>query len=287
MNGSHPVPVVFIPRFFAVPPVPVLPICACVPCPDEGAIHLEVMMKVEVRGVLFDNLTLSETVALIRARLDRGEKTAVYTPNSEIVQACIENPDLYGVINSGEVICPDGIGVIMAAKVLGTPLKEKVAGIEVGESLIASLTDGKAGVFLLGGKPGVAEAAAEKLSAKYPGLSIVGTNDGYFQKEGPETDAVVEKINQSGAEVLFVCLGAPAQEKWIAENRKRLAPTVMLGLGGSLDAYAGTVKRAPRLFIRLGLEWFYRLLCEPWRIKRMMKLPKFYFGTVWHHWTHR
>lgn len=237
-------------------------------------------MKINVRGVNFDNLTLDETVELILSRLKNGKQTAVYTPNSEIVQACIEDNALYDIINSAEVICPDGIGVVKAAKILKTPLKGKVAGIEVGEKLIASLTDGCKSIFLMGGKHGIAEKAAEALSKKYPGIKIAGTNDGYFKKEGEENDAVIAKINNSNADVLFVCLGAPAQEKWIYSNRDKLNVTVMLGLGGSLDGYAGVVKRAPKVFINLGLEWFYRLLCEPWRLKRMMKLPKFYFGTV-------
>ncbi len=236
-------------------------------------------MKINIRGVDFDNLTLDETVAHILTRLQNGEQTAVYTPNSEIVQACIEDNSLYDVINSAEVICPDGIGVVKAAKILGTPLKGKVAGIEVGEKLIASLTDGSKSIFFMGGKPGIAEQAASAMEKKYPGIRVAGTNDGYFKKEGDENDAVIGKINASGADVLFVCLGAPAQEKWIYANRGKLNVTVMLGLGGSLDGYAGVVKRAPRIFIKLGLEWFYRLLCEPWRFKRMLKLPKFYFGT--------
>lgn len=242
-------------------------------------------MKINVRGVNFDNLTLDETVELILSRLKNGQQTAVYTPNSEIVQACIEDNALYDIINSAEVICPDGIGVVKAAKILKTPLKGKVAGIEVGEKLIASLTDGSKSIFLMGGKPGIAEKAAEELAKKYPGIKIAGTNDGYFKKEGEENNAVIAKINNSRADVLFVCLGAPAQEKWIYSNRDKLNVTVMLGLGGSLDGYAGVVKRAPKVFINLGLEWFYRLLCEPWRLKRMMKLPKFYFGTVRYKFT--
>lgn len=242
-------------------------------------------MKINIRGVNFDNLTLSETVERILTRLKNGEQTAVFTPNSEIVQACIEDNSLYPIINSAEVICPDGIGVVKAARILKTPLKGKVAGIEVGEKLIASLADGSKTVFLMGSKPGIAEQASESLQKKYPGVRIVGTNDGYFKKEGEENDRVIEKINASGADVLFVCLGAPAQEKWIYANRAKLNVTVMLGLGGSLDGYAGVVKRAPKIFIKLGLEWFYRLLCEPWRFKRMLKLPKFYLGTVWYKMT--
>ncbi len=237
-------------------------------------------MKTNIRGVNFDNLTLNETVELILSRLRKGEQTAVFTPNSEIVQTCIEDNRLYAVINSADVICPDGIGVIKAAKILKTPLKEKVAGIEVGEKLISSLADGSKTIFFLGSKPGIADLAAEAMQRKYPGIKIAGTNDGYFKKEGEENEAVIAKVNESGADVLFVCLGAPAQEKWIYANRGKLNAVVLLGLGGSLDGYAGVVKRAPKLFIKLGLEWFYRLLCEPWRFKRMLKLPKFYLGTL-------
>jgi N-acetylglucosaminyldiphosphoundecaprenol N-acetyl-beta-D-mannosaminyltransferase len=118
------------------------------------------------------------------------------------------------------------------------------------------------------------------MSAKYPGVVFCGTNNGYFDKSGEENEKIKENIRQSGAEVLFVCFGAPAQEKWIIKNRGDLGGVkLMLGLGGSLDGYAGAAKRAPKLFIRLGLEWFYRLLCDPKRIGRMMKLPKFYLGT--------
>lgn len=237
--------------------------------------------KINIRGVYFNNVTFEEAVSSLIASLNEGRQTALYTPNSEIVQACIENPELYEVVNSAEMIIPDGIGVVKAGKILGTPFKGgKVAGIEVGEEVLKRLADTEHTVFLLGGKPGVAEQARDALAAKYPGLKFAGCADGYFKKEGEENAAVIEKVNESDADVLFVCLGAPAQEKWIFANRASL-PNVklLMGLGGSLDGYAGNVKRAPKIFIDLGLEWFYRLLCEPWRFKRMLKLPKFYFGT--------
>lgn len=237
--------------------------------------------KINIRGVNFNNVTFEEAVSSLLDSLNNGRQTALYTPNSEIVQACIEEPALYDVINSAEMIIPDGIGVIKAGRILGTPFRGgKVAGIEVGEELLKRLAGTSHGIYLLGGKPGVAEKARDALSDKYPGLKFAGCGDGYFKKEGEENAAVIEKINSSGADVLFVCLGAPTQEKWIYANRADI-PNVklMLGLGGSLDGYAGNVKRAPKVFIKLGLEWFYRLLCEPWRFKRMLKLPKFYFGT--------
>lgn len=239
------------------------------------------MNKVNVRGLYFDNLTMSETLETLTSRLDAGKQTALFTPNAEIVQACVDDPSLFPVIGSADVLIPDGIGVVKAAKILGTPLKEKVAGVVVGEKM-AEILSTKAGhsLFLLGGKPGVAEIADGKLTEKYPGLQIAGVHDGYFAKEGPENDAVLEEIRSSGADVLYVCLGAPTQEKWIWANRAALPSVKLLaGLGGSVDIYAGTARRAPKIFIKLGLEWFYRLCREPKRIGRMMNLPKFYFGT--------
>ncbi len=238
------------------------------------------MEKINVRGVEFDNVTFDEAVELIYGRADRGEQTAVFTPNAEIVQACVEDESFKEIISSADVLLPDGVGVIKAARILGTPLKEKVPGVEVGEALVRLSGKRDRPVFLMGGKPGVADAAKEKLLEKYPDAKIAGSYHGYFKKEGEENDGVVRMINDSGAEVLFVCIGSPAQEKWIASNREKLPGVlVLMGLGGSLDIYSGTAKRAPKFFIKLGLEWFYRLLREPKRIGRMMKLPKFYFGT--------
>ena len=236
--------------------------------------------KIDVRGVAFDNVTLAEATERLRASAQAGVRETVFTPNSEIVQACIDEPDLFDVVNAATLIIPDGIGVVKAARILHTPLKGKVAGVDLGRAVIAFAAEDGLPVYLLGGKPGVAEMAAEKLRQAHPALQIAGMRDGYFAKIGPETDAAVDAINASGARILFVCLGAPTQEKWIVENRDRMPGVCMLlGLGGSLDVYAGTVKRAPKIFIRLGLEWFYRLLKEPRRIGRMMRLPKFYFGT--------
>ena len=241
--------------------------------------------KINIRGVHFDNVTLAEATAMTVAHLKNGSGLfSVFTPNSEIVQLCIDQNEYYSLINSASLIIPDGVGVIKASRILRTPLKEKVAGVELGEATLKHCAESRIGVFFLGAKPGVAEEAARVMEQKYPGLSVRGTHDGYFKKTGEENDGVIDAIVASGAEVLFVCLGVPAQEKWISENGDRLGPVkVALALGGSLDVYSGNVKRAPKLFIRLGLEWFYRLLKEPKRIGRMMKLPKFYFGT----WLYR
>lgn len=243
--------------------------------------------RINIRGVNFDAVTFDEAVGRLTDALRTGVRTALYTPNSEIVQACVEDPSLAEIVNSAELITPDGIGVVKAGRILGTPFPGgRVAGFDLGRALLSALggmrkPDGTPyTVYFLGGKPGVAEAAQAKILEEFPDVCFAGCGDGYFKKTGEETEAVIRRVNESGADVLFVCLGAPTQEKWIWENRAKLpGVTLFLGLGGSLDGYAGIVKRAPKIFIRLGLEWFYRLCKEPWRIKRMMKLPVFYFGT--------
>lgn len=238
------------------------------------------MEKIFVRGLYFDNVTMAEALAFAEEAMGGEKLRTVFTPNAEIAEMCVENEDIRALISGADLLLPDGAGVVMASKILGTPLKEKVAGIDFAEGVLA-LTEilGKK-VFLLGGKPKVAEMAKKNLTEKYPDLSIVGTCNGYFEKKGAENDAVLNEINKSGAEILFVCLGAPAQEKWLAENKEKLENIrLAAGLGGSLDVFAGTIRRAPKFFIDMKLEWFYRLLKEPRRIGRMMKLPKYILGA--------
>ena len=236
--------------------------------------------KINIRGVDFLNVTLDEAAKVGEEMLCGDKVCTVFTPNAEIVQLCIEQNEYYDLYNGGDMVVADGAGVVKAAKILGTPVKGKVAGVELGEKMLEYCAESGDGVFFLGAKPGVADLAAKNMAEKYKGLNIAGTNDGYFKKEGEESDAIVEKINESGAKLLFVCLGVPVQEKWITDNKDKLTTARMcMCLGGSLDVYAGTVKRAPKIFIKLSCEWLYRLLKEPKRIGRMMKLPKFLIGT--------
>lgn len=236
---------------------------------------------IDVRGIPVNNVNLDEALSAVSDFVSSDGLHMVVTPNAEIVQMCVEQPALADLIRSADLIIPDGVGVVLASKILGRPLKCKTPGCDLGERICEAAPARGWRVYFLGGKPGIAQLAEEKLREKYPDFHTVGCHDGYFKKEGEENDAVLAEINAAAPDILFVCLGVPAQEKWIAANRDRL-PTVRaaLGLGGSLDSYAGTVKRAPKIFIRLGLEWFYRLCKQPSRIGRMMKLPKFLIGTI-------
>lgn len=239
--------------------------------------------KISVRGVNIDNITLDEAESVIFDFASSKSFHAVFTPNAEIVQLCVEDNSIRGIINSADLVIPDGAGVVLASKILGKPLKAKVPGVDLGERAIKLSQEHSFSVYILGGKPGIAELAAEKLRERYPAFNLVGSHDGYFVKSGKESDDVIEEINKLSPDILFVCFGVPAQEKWIFENKEKLKNIgLVMGLGGSLDSYAGTVKRAPKIFIKLNLEWFYRLIKEPKRIKRMLKLPKFIFGTILH-----
>ena len=228
-------------------------------------------------GVGFDALAPEE--ALDRAAelaCGPGCKYAV-TPNPEIVWLARKNTRLKQALNGADLVVPDGIGIVYAAKILGTPLPSRVPGIELASGLLKRMAETSEPVYLLGAKPGVAERASERLKEQYPGLSIVGTGDGYFREDAP----VIERINACRPRLLFVCLGFPRQELWMAEHRDQIDAGLMLGLGGSLDVFAGDVKRAPEGWRRLNLEWFYRLLHQPSRIGRMLKLPVFLLSVVW------
>ena len=236
--------------------------------------------KTDIRGLKIANVNMDEALRFISDGLSSGKSLSVFTPNAEIAYRAIKDPSLMDIINRCDMAVPDGIGIVKASRILKRPLKEKVAGVELGLK-VAELAALKAyKIFLYGGKPEVSKKAAVELKNKYPTLNVAGISHGYRN----DTASVINEINESGADILYVCLGSPRQEKWIDENRKSLKSVkLFMGLGGSLDVYSGNAKRAPRIFIRLGLEWFYRLLSDPKRIFRMTALPRFYFGT----WLYR
>ena len=232
-------------------------------------------MKTNVLGVQYDNVTMAEALDTARALLQRPEASYCVTPNAEMAYEALLDESFRAILNEASLVLPDGAGVVLGAKILKTPLKEKVAGIDFAANLLGVLEETGGRLYLLGGKPGIAEQAAENMKKTHPKLCICGTADGYFRDEAP----VIARINEARADVVFVCLGAPKQERFMHDHRAELNVRLMIGLGGSLDGFAGTVRRAPKWMIRLQLEWLYRLLREPSRIGRMMRLPKFVFAA--------
>ena len=228
-------------------------------------------MKTDIMGITFDNVTMQQ--ALERAgEILAGDKTCyAVTPNAEIAYEALRDESLRALLNEADLVLPDVAGVVLASKLLKTPLKQKVAGVDFADGLLGLLAESGRSVYLLGSKPGVAELAAEKMREKHPGLIICGMHDGYFKDEAP----VIEAVNAAKPDVLFVCLGAPKQELWMEKNGPATGARLLCGLGGSMDVFAGTVERAPKFWSDHGLEWFYRLCKEPKRVGRMLRLPLF------------
>ena len=226
---------------------------------------------VDFSGLKVDNVTLAEAVAKVESLIAAGKPSLVVTPNPEMIVAAQEDSELRALINGAALRVPDGISMVVVKKILGDPLKERVSGIDLMQQLLVVSAQKGYKVFFLGSAPGVADAAAAKARELNPGLKVVGTSDGYFKDEA----ALRAKIIAAKPDILFVGLGAGRQEKWLAANQTLLGVPVGMGIGGSLDAISGKVKRAPVLVQKLYIEWLYRLLQQPWRWRRQIALIKF------------
>lgn len=229
--------------------------------------------RIHILGVPVDMIDQQAAMKRFEELFPEPGVTAVYTPNSEIIENASKNPELKSLIESADLALPDGIGLVYASRIVGHPLKERVTGIDFLESVIAYLEKNGKSIYFFGSKPGIAEKAAEKIREKYPQLIVAGARDGYFKQE--EEQEIVEQINQSGADFLCVALGAPKQEQFIFDHKAELNVHGAIGVGGSLDVWSGALKRAPEFYQKHGLEWLYRLIQEPRRIGRMARLPVF------------
>ncbi|ACL77215.1 WecB/TagA/CpsF family glycosyltransferase [Ruminiclostridium cellulolyticum] len=228
---------------------------------------------VNIAGINIDNITMEQAVERVYSFIDSGKNHSVYTPNAEIMMDGITNKQLKEILNSADILVADGAGVVLASKILGKSVAEKVSGFDLAKNLLIASSKRPIKFFLFGGKPGIPERAHANVICDYPGAEIVGTRNGYFSQE--DESEIINQINNSGADVLFVCLGAPKQEQWIHKHKEQLNVKVCMGLGGTIDILAENVKLAPDFFRNHGLEWLYRLYKEPWRFKRMLRLPKF------------
>lgn len=228
---------------------------------------------VDILGTKIDNITMEKALKTLRCFLDTDTVHTVYTPNSEIMMAAHRDPQLKEILNKGDMVIADGAGVVLASRILGTKLPEKVAGFDLVKNTFEYASRKSIRVFLFGSKPGIAETAAENIVKTFPGVKMVGCRNGYFSTE--EESSIIEQINSSNADILLVALGAPKQEKWIHKNINVLKPKVCIGVGGTIDVFSGQTKLAPDFFRKNSLEWLYRLCKEPKRFKRMLDLPRF------------
>ena len=230
------------------------------------------MRHVEIMGVPFLHINQTNFVKLLVERAVNKEKTFVITANPEIVMRANEEPQLKSYIKEATYICADGIGVVKAASLLGEDLPGRVTGYDTMVELLKVGQEKRFKVYLLGAQPDTLKKTVANIERDYPNVDIVGYHDGFFDWDN---NTIAEQAAALAPDFIFVALGVPRQEKWISENMDKFSHGVFMGIGGSFDVIAGTVKRAPMIWQKLNLEWFYRLLSQPSRWKRMLVLPQF------------
>ena len=232
-----------------------------------------VMQSVNILSVPVHDITYPETLERVAAFIAEGRPHQICTANPEFVMAAQSDSEFMSILQNADLCLPDGVGLLWAAKILGAPLRQRVAGSDLTPMIAAEAARRGWRVFFLGAAAGVADRTAAILKGRHPTLVVAGTWAGspLFSEE----DEIAARVRATQPDILFVAYGAPAQDKWIARNRERLGAPVMMGVGGALDFIAGTAARAPQWMQRLGLEWLHRLSRQPWRWKRMLALPRF------------
>jgi N-acetylglucosaminyldiphosphoundecaprenol N-acetyl-beta-D-mannosaminyltransferase len=233
---------------------------------------------IEILGIPVDNITMVEAVEKVGLFVKEGGIHTIFTPNAEIMMAAHRDPALASILTGADMLTADGAGVVLASKILGRALPEKVSGFDLVKRIFEAYAKDGIRCFFFGSKPGVAEAAAERIRNDYPGVVIAGCRNGYFTDK--DDADIVSTINEAEADIMLVALGAPKQEKWIYSHLDRLNCKVCIGVGGAIDVLSGNTKLAPDFFRRNGLEWLYRLCKEPKRAKRMLDLPRFMIRVV-------
>lgn len=231
-----------------------------------------------ILGVPVVPYTMDEAVTKLTQDTLQQKRNFVVTANAEIIMMAQDDKEYKTLLaETADLILPDGAGTVWAGNYLGYTVPERVAGYDLYLRLLEEAARNKIPVYFFGGKPGIAEEAAAEGKRRWPGLYVAGCRNGYFSAE--EEPEIIEDINRSGAAMLFAALGAPKQEKWLAQYRDRLKPSLLMGIGGSFDVLAGKMQRAPKWMQDAKLEWLFRLMKQPSRFGRMLALPKFVFAV--------
>lgn len=234
------------------------------------------MLKVNIFDIAFDSITKNNLINTLLNRIDKNIKTFLVTANPEIVMYAKEDREYEHIVQNADYVIADGFGVVLGSKILGHPLPERIAGYDLMCDLLESGNQKGWSAYFLGAKPEVVQKAVSNIKRDYPNLAIAGYHDGYFK----ESVDICNQIKQAKPDLIFVALGFPKQEKWIYENYTNFDKGVFIGVGGSFDVLAGTVKRAPIIWQKLNLEWLYRLIQEPSRWRRMLVLPVFVIQVI-------
>jgi N-acetylglucosaminyldiphosphoundecaprenol N-acetyl-beta-D-mannosaminyltransferase len=230
-------------------------------------------LPLKILGSRIDPLTSEDALKQIEVFLRSPVPHHVITGNTLMLLAAEEDPDLRRILDEAALVVPESSGILWASRVMHRPLREFTPGIDLMLAICRMAAERGHPAFLLGASPGVAESAGRALQERYPALELVGTHHGYFRPD--EEPTVLEEIRHAKPALLFVGMGMPAQEKWIAAHLQALGVPVVMGIGGSFDVLSGKLRRAPPLMRRAGIEWLYRLTQEPWRWRRIAQLPVF------------
>ena len=233
--------------------------------------------QLSILDVPVDVITMKEAVQRVQNLYSEPGLHTVVTVNAEMVMRARHDKELHQILKQADMAVPDGAGVLWAAEQLGQHIPERVAGCDLAVALLQEASQHKTPVYFFGAEPGVAEQAVKNMEALIGPLQVVGIHSGFFEEQ--EEVNIIKAIEDGGAKLVLVALGVPKQEKWITSKLSHLDKVVAIGLGGSFDVMAGTVKRAPQWMQRNRLEWLYRLLNQPQRIGRMMALPKFMWAV--------
>lgn len=228
---------------------------------------------VDILDIPVDAITMKEAVDKVGTFVKEGGAHTIYTPNAEIMMAAQRDQELNQILRKADMLVPDGAGVVLASKLLGRRVPEKVSGIDLVREVFKAYAASGLSCYLFGAKPGVAQEAADRIKTEYPGLVIAGCRNGYFTEQ--DDTEIIDEINRTSPDILLVALGAPKQEKWIFSHLDKLDAKVCIGVGGTIDILSGRVQLSPDFFRRHGLEWLHRLSREPKRARRMLDIPRF------------
>lgn len=237
---------------------------------DRDSVHL--------LGMRVDRVDMDEALRLIERFITERTPHHIVTADASMVVTATQDAEFSRIVNASDLVTPDGAGILWASKRLGTPVRTKVSGVDLSARCCALSAEKGWRVFFFGAAPGVAEEASARMRARFPGANIVGFRDGYFK---PDDEAqVVEEIKAARPDILLVALGIPKQEKFIFRNKEALGVPVCIGVGGTLDVFSGTVRRAPVWMQNAGMEWLYRLASNPKKISKVALLPRFALMTL-------
>jgi len=236
-------------------------------------------IRIRILGLPVDALTMEEAAARIIRAWEGQQPFHVVTANLEILYSGLKDGEMARLLEGAELVTADGAGVLLAARICGSPLPARVAGFDLTLNCLQEAAQRAAPVYFLGAQPAVLQQALARAKELFPGLQIAGSHHGYFS-DG-EADAVAAEIRSRQPRLLCVALGTPRQEKWIFRHKEKLPPCVAIGVGGSFDVLAGRVRRAPRWMQQAGLEWLYRLLRQPSRLRRVSVIPIFLLMVLW------